>query len=93
MGGVQPVAILGLVVLAFTCVVLLVLRSGRKRPLNTLWLQIGIGVVPGVAGAVYVLNKETDFFPDRWERPVVVATVTLAVALGLVGVLWRFANR
>ena len=56
-------------------------------------MQIGIGVVPGVVGAVYVLNKETDFFPDRWERPVVVATVTLAVALGLVGILWRLANR
>jgi hypothetical protein len=93
MGGVQPVAVLGVMASSFACVVLLVLRLRRRHPLNTLWLQVGVGIVPGLAGAVYVLNKETDFFPDRWERPTVVSTVTLVISLAVVGIVWRFANR
>jgi hypothetical protein len=93
MCSVQPVAVLGVVAASFAGMLLLVLRARRRHPLNTLWLQVGIGVVPGLVGAVYVLNKETDFFPDRWERPTVIATVTLAIALAVAGVVWRFANR
>jgi hypothetical protein len=93
MGGVQPVVVLGLVAGSFACIVMLVARARRRHPLNTLWIQVAIGVVPGLAGAVYVLNKETDFFPDRWEHPTVVVTVAVAVTLTVVGVVWRFANR
>jgi hypothetical protein len=91
--AVQRVEMMVLSAAVLGCVLLLVLRFRRMRALDSPVLQITVGLVPGVLGALYVLTNEVDLIPDRYEARVVIVLVTLVVGLTVVGAVRRFASR
>lgn len=91
--AVQRVEMMLLSAAVLGIVVVLVLRFRRMRGLDSPMLQIGVGLVPGVIGALYVLTNEVDLIPDEYEARAVVIVVALVVGIAAVGAVRRFANR